>query len=282
MGAVLTSASGFVFFVGSLQKGHYRFQFTQFAWTHLALFLIVVQAHFVVNNVFEGMIWFFLPVSLVITNDIFAYVCGITFGRTQLIKISPKKTVEGFVGAWFFTIIFGYGLTNLMMRYKYFICPVTDLGANFLTGLECTPNPVFVKHRYTLPFIPPNWTHLPSTIYIEPMQLHILILATFASLVAPFGGFFASGIKRTFKIKDFGDSIPGHGGITDRMDCQFIMGTLTFMYYQGFIATHKASVGSVIEMAITGLTPEQQIEVVKGLSKHLVNQGVIASSVCPY
>jgi len=47
------------------------------------------------NNIFEGMIWFFLPVSLVITNDIFAYICGITFGRTQLIKISPKKTVEG-------------------------------------------------------------------------------------------------------------------------------------------------------------------------------------------
>jgi len=239
----------------------------------------VLQSHFVVNNVFEGMIWFFLPVSLVITNDIFAYVCGITFGRTQLIKISPKKTVEGFVGAWFFTIIFGFGLTNLMMRYKYFICPVNDLGSNFLTGLECTPNPVFLKHRYILPFVPPNWSHIPSTIYIEPMQLHILILASFASLVAPFGGFFASGIKRTFKIKDFGDSIPGHGGITDRMDCQFIMGTLTFMYYQGFIATHKASVGGVIEMAITGLTPEEQMEVVKGLSKHLVNQGVIASSV---
>lgn len=61
----------------------------------MALYLIVVQAHFIMNNIFEGMIWFFLPVSLVITNDIFAYVCGITFGRTQLIKISPKKTVEG-------------------------------------------------------------------------------------------------------------------------------------------------------------------------------------------
>lgn len=34
------------------------------------------------------------------------------------------------------------------------------------------------------------------------------------------GGFFASGFKRAFKIKDFGDSIPGHGGLTDRMDCQ--------------------------------------------------------------
>lgn len=42
----------------------------------------------------------------------------------------------------------------------------------------------------------------------------------FASFIAPFGGFFASGFKRGFKIKDFGDSIPGHGGVTDRFDCQ--------------------------------------------------------------
>ena len=119
-----SSTTGFVFFVASLQKGHYRFQFTQFAWTHMALYLIVVQAHFIMNNIFEGMIWFFLPVSLVIVNDIFAYICGITFGRTQLIKLSPKKTWEGFMGAWLFTIIFGIIMTNLLMRYKYFICPV--------------------------------------------------------------------------------------------------------------------------------------------------------------
>ena len=47
-------------------------------------------------------------------------------------------------------------------------------------------------------------------------------MAIFASIIAPFGGFFASGFKRGFKIKDFGDSIPGHGGMTDRMDCQVI------------------------------------------------------------
>jgi hypothetical protein len=33
------------------------------------------------------------------------------------------------------------------------------------------------------------------------IQLHGLALGTFASLVAPFGGFFASGIKRAYKIK---------------------------------------------------------------------------------
>ena len=120
----LLPAIGFVFFVTSLQKGHYKFQFTQFAWTHMALYLIVVQAHFVMNNIFEGMIWFFLPVALVIINDIFAYICGMTFGRTPLIKLSPKKTLEGFLGAWIFTVLGGYIFTALMTKHSYFICPV--------------------------------------------------------------------------------------------------------------------------------------------------------------
>lgn len=56
-----------------------------------------------------------------------------------------------------------------------------------------------------------------------PYQFHVAVMAMFASLVAPFGGFFASGFKRAFGIKDFGDSIPGHGGMTDRMDCQYVL-----------------------------------------------------------
>jgi phosphatidate cytidylyltransferase len=60
----------------------------------------------------------------------------------------------------------------------------------------------------------------PPAISWAPFQIHALVMATFASLVAPFGGFFASGFKRAFNIKDFGHSIPGHGGMTDRMDCQ--------------------------------------------------------------
>ncbi|KAF8545353.1 cytidylyltransferase family-domain-containing protein [Trichophaea hybrida] len=269
---------GFVFFVMSLKKGHYKFQFTQFAWTHMALYLVVVQAHFIMNNVFEGMIWFFLPVSLVITNDIFAYICGITFGRTQLIKISPKKTVEGFVGAWGMTVLFGMFMTNILMRYQYFICPVKDLGANVWTGLECTPNPVFLKHTYDVPFF--LQPVLGSAVSIQPMQFHILAMATFASLVAPFGGFFASGLKRTFKIKDFGDLVPGHGGMTDRMDCQFTMGFFAYMYYQSFIAVHNvASVGSVLHTAINSLSPQEQVEVLERLGRYLVGQNIIRDKV---
>ena len=49
---------------------------------------------------------------------------------------------------------------------------------------------------------------------MKPVYFHTMIVSMFASLIAPFGGFFASGLKRAFKIKDFGHTIPGHGGIT--------------------------------------------------------------------
>ena len=266
----------------------------------MALYLINVQAHFVMNNIFEGLIWFFLPAALVIVNDIFAYICGVAFGRTQLIKLSPKKTVEGFVGAWICTVFSAAVFTALLIQHKYFICPVNvsrhisnpdinltewqDLGANIFTGLNCTPNPVFIPHAYHLPPILTNtplasFLQIPSTVHIAPIHFHMQLFATFASLIAPFGGFFASGLKRTFKVKDFGESIPGHGGITDRMDCQFIMGMFTFMYYQSFIAVYKASVGGVIEMAVQGLDEEGVVEVVRGLGKYLVGQGVVGEDV---
>ena len=275
----MLTLAGFVFFVASLQPNHYKFQFTNFGWTHMALYLIVCQAHFIINNVFEGMIWFFLPAALVITNDIFAYICGMTFGRTQLIKLSPKKTVEGFVGAWIMTVIWAILLVNLMSRSKYFICPVNDLGANIFTGLECDVNPVFIPRTYELPdyLFLPEGTSLSVT--FKPLHMHALVLASFASLIAPFGGFFASGLKRTFNIKDFGDSIPGHGGMTDRMDCQFIMGFFAYVYYHSFIATYQVKMGSVLETAINGLSPEDQIELVKGMGRYLANQGVLAESV---
>lgn len=125
----------------------------------------------------------------------------------------------------------------------------------------------------------PGTLAIPKTLHVAPIHFHMQVFATFASLIAPFGGFFASGLKRTFKVKDFGESIPGHGGITDRMDCQFIMGMFTFMYYQSFIAVYQASVGGVIEMAVQGLNEEGVVEVVKGLSKYLAGQGVVGDEL---
>lgn len=116
---------------------------------------------------------------------------------------------------------------TLFMRFPYFICPCRNLGMSFFSDVQCDPNPVFLWNYLPLP----DWlsaglraltgwtiTRFPWA----PFQIHVAVMAVFASLVAPFGGFFASGFKRAFNIKDFGDSIPGHGGMTDRMDCQCV------------------------------------------------------------
>ena len=57
---------------------------------------------------------------------------------------------------------------------------------------------------------------------MRPFQFHIAAMAVFASIIAPFGGFFASGFKRAFKIKDFGDMIPGHGGLMGKINFKIL------------------------------------------------------------
>uniref|UniRef100_A0A6N2KWN8 phosphatidate cytidylyltransferase n=1 Tax=Salix viminalis TaxID=40686 RepID=A0A6N2KWN8_SALVM len=36
---------------------------------------------FTVANIFEGIFWFLLPATLIVINDIFAYICGFFFGK---------------------------------------------------------------------------------------------------------------------------------------------------------------------------------------------------------
>jgi CDP-diglyceride synthetase len=43
---------------------------------------------------------------------------GKLFGKTPLIKLSPKKTVEGFVGAFFCTLLFGLAVSADLARIK--------------------------------------------------------------------------------------------------------------------------------------------------------------------
>jgi len=57
------------------------------------------------NVIYEGIIWFFVAAVAVILNDLFAYQVGLMFGKTRLIDLSPKKTVEGFIGGFVGTLI---------------------------------------------------------------------------------------------------------------------------------------------------------------------------------
>ncbi|CAK9156854.1 unnamed protein product [Ilex paraguariensis] len=129
-----------------------------------------------------------------------------------------------------------------------------DLSAGWL---HCDPGPLFKPEHFTLPGWVPQWFPW-REFAVLPVQWHALLLGLFASIIAPFGGFFASGFKRAFKIKDFGDSIPGHGGITDRMDCQMVIGVFAYIYHQSFVVPHSISVEMIFDLILMNLTFEEQ------------------------
>jgi CDP-diglyceride synthetase len=143
-----------------------------------------------------GMKWIAYPFALVAINDTMAYVFGVLFGKHPLLaQISPKKTWEGFIGAAVSTMGLSVPLWGLMFG------PTSATATTTATSI-----------------------HLP----------HVIALAAYVSLVAPFGGFLASIVKRTYGHKDFGNLIPGHGGIVDRLDCQLMVAPLVYLGLQHF------------------------------------------------
>ncbi|AUC14442.1 hypothetical protein BTO06_04460 [Tenacibaculum sp. SZ-18] len=67
-----------------------------------------------VNNQYQPNLIIYI-ILIIWTNDSFAYIVGKNFGKTKLFKrISPKKTIEGFIGGFLFSIFAGF----LIGRYS--------------------------------------------------------------------------------------------------------------------------------------------------------------------
>jgi len=185
---------GLVFFVLQVEFGNERRQYQALGWMLWTVGISVAVPLFHVVNMQRNLIWFILPAALVITNDMNAYLFGFLLGKHPLIKISPKKTWEGFIGGGIATVVIAVAVCQ---------------------GLN------YVGKTYNMPGAVASY---------QSIKDHAMYLAAITSFISPFGGLFASGFKRGHDIKDFGNLIPGHGGITDRMDCQMLNGMLVFAY----------------------------------------------------
>ena len=62
----------------------------------------------------EIILGFNLFIFTVITFDIFSYICGKTFGKNKITKISPNKTLEGFFGGLSFSLF-----SSLLFAYYF-------------------------------------------------------------------------------------------------------------------------------------------------------------------
>lgn len=237
----------------TLRPESIRYQIGHLVWTMLALLLTVGQMMKAAYMVHEACFFFFFPAWLVINNDCWAYFWGMLFGKKIInrpfLRLSPNKTWEGFIGAFFSTVIVSFYSSSYFSQFTWMSCPSTDLTTTFHPVSACTMPAVFVQGDVVIP----GWLAtvtgglLQDTMVLKPIQLHAIGFAVFASSVAPFGGFLASAIKRANHVKDFDSVIPGHGGFTDRMDCQMVMSIFVWVYYVSFMSAYTSPADKMME-----------------------------------
>jgi phosphatidate cytidylyltransferase len=138
----------------------------------------------------HGMFLMIFTLLAVWLGDAGAYFIGTFFGKHKIApKISPKKSWEGFFGG-----IITSGLVGFLAPLVYeFLC------LNFFGG-----------------------------IVIETDTLFFVGAAIICSALGVVGDFSASIVKRQCSVKDFGNILPGHGGVLDRFDS--VLFAAPFMY----------------------------------------------------
>lgn len=95
----ITSISKYVYLIGYI----------------LLPFLLITKIPFGINGYNPKII---IGIFILIwTNDSFAYIVGKSIGKTKLFeRISPKKTVEGFIGGIAFTLLAGYLISKFYIE----------------------------------------------------------------------------------------------------------------------------------------------------------------------
>ena len=274
----------FVLTVASLRgtEEELRFQISQLCWSIAAICLTVMQMKWSVFNTYHGLFWIVFPAFLVACNDCGAYIagksCGKRFTTRTFFPLSPNKTWEGFIGAAVFTCIAGFYLPLYLAQFDWLRCSFVELqlaaAASGGTGgggtgggkgggggdsLTCEISSLFTpSSTMTVPFImsatPMNNIERFGLGQIAPIQVHGVIMGLFASLVAPFGGLFASVVKRAYGLKDFDNLIPGHGGFMDRLDCQMVMILFTFVYLTSFVLPQTNTSSSSLSEIINSIS----------------------------
>ena len=97
------------------------------------------------NLYLDSPLYFFLLVFVCVFTDIFAYTTGRAIGKHKVTKISPKKTIEGFVGglvmgtvltSTYYMMFIGYAPVHKVIGVILFLCIACELGDLFYSAIK--------------------------------------------------------------------------------------------------------------------------------------------------
>lgn len=144
----------------------------------------------------QGIFIFVFVALATIMTDVGAYFGGRWFGKHNAgLKVSPKKTWEGYIAGIVFSNLF-----NIVFLYLWI-------------------------------YFHPNLEQ--RDFIIIPSYLESIILTLIFSFISIFGDLVESALKRDAKQKDSSSLIPGHGGILDLIDAMLF--TFPFGYFYFYI-----------------------------------------------
>ena len=158
----------------------------------LTLILSLFSIYYLKTDNIVSTTLLYLVITICIGSDIGGYVFGKIFKWKKLTKISPKKTISGVFGSFFFSLIWLVIANEILYSYM---------------------NPEAWK----------KW--------IDFLSIKYLLFTIIFSMIAQAGDLTISYFKRIEKIKDTGKILPGHGGIFDRVDGLMFVVILTFFLY---------------------------------------------------
>ncbi len=140
-----------------------------------------------------------------------------------------------------------------------FLCVNSEISFAFFSNPVCNASDMITDYKISA-----------LGFNITNVHVNTFVLSIF-SCFSPIGGFIASAYKRALKIKDFSSLIPGHGGVTDRMDCQIVMGMFTYMYIYSFLAINESFKIKLLLNLINKMTLGEK-EMVKDYLENIIHK----------